>query len=282
MSRIIVVALFGAIVFANIKAIGYSDSLSLWIMLLAAIFLYMSLIKIHYNGKRALRVNSSKHSWLYGFLSDEPGLVGRLYASLVALTLAVTMGLMLKGLSLNHGVGVIVGVVVVASFILFPFINKPLSTGIIDRNVHGDIVRHGSEITRIIISVILLNFIFALALSGYDVHRFLANSIPIDSFPQFAARAAIEENGENLYTKFFVNLYLLLEYGKIAISQEAAKQVGVSDFYLFFLLLLVSNFLKMAPLSLSIVLFQKGLDASSRQLFFYLKWVCSPWCRDNK
>lgn len=246
--------LFGQVVFY-----GVSDLVTLAFVAVTAIFLFVSIRKIHTGYRRALRCSTQEGSWLYKFLSNEKSLGVKLISLLSSLFLSTILVVLVKGMVLQQGYVPFFVVIIVASLVLYGVVNGNVGESELDKNLNEDVSSYSKELVCIFYGTIILNFILSFSFSAYDTFNFKTSDVSFDNFTEKALEISINKNAFNEYTRIFVNAYILMDLVKVAMTKMFIDLFGVSNnFYGFYIVIFILNSFKFFAFSLSFVLLQKG------------------------
>jgi len=256
---------------------GVSDALSLLLLLMTAVLMFNATLKLQIGNKKALRANAKENSFLYAFLSKEKTISILIVSIFSSLTLSTVLVVILKGIVINHGVVALFILVGVISFAIFSLINKEsIASSVVDNNFQPDVAKHANELMYVVIVAVSLNVVLSLLLSAHDTMTLLNSNITFANFDQYAVEDSIEKNGSNYYTRIMTNLYIVLDYFKLAVTIKIldillpGMQDRVDWFYLFYLIVFLLNMMKLFAFSLSFVLLQKGMETGMRKPFVWV------------
>jgi len=284
------VAIITMLVFmlAQSLVFGSSDILSLLMVIIASAIIFNTTLKLQIGNKKALRANAKKNSWLYLLLSDEKSIVIKLFSLASSLIIAILLVMTLKGIVLNHGVISLFILIGIVSFTIFSFLNEnDAKSSFVDDNIQTDIARHANDLMHVVIVAVLLNLVLSMLLSAHDTISLLNNDITFNNFDQHAYDDRIEKNGNNHYTRIMINIFIVLDYLKLAVTTTVidifmpGKQDKEDLFYIFYIVVLLLNFMKLFAFSLSFVLMQKGMETSMKKIRILINKVYSE-SKDKK
>lgn len=267
MKKYIITALMMLILYGNAVLYGVNDVLVLCLILITSGILFVSIRKLHAGNKKMMRVNAKPGGVLYKYLSDDRTIMLTLLAVFSSLLLSTVLVILIKGLVLQQGYLPIFITIIIASLILYSFLNSDVQSELVERNIHDDIATHGNELARIIYSAVLLNLILALAFSAYDTFEFRTSDVSFDNFTDRAVENSIERTDSNTYSRIFINAYLLMDNIKIAMAKMFVELFEIEDnFYGFYIVILFLNMLKLFAFSISFVILQRGFDGTANKL----------------
>jgi len=107
----------------------------------------------------------------------------------------------------------------------------------------------------------MLNLILTLLFSGYDTAEFLHTNINFENFIDYAERDSIMANGYNAYGRKIINAFLLLDNLRIALGKFIAQDLfHIHNYWLFFIIIAISNFMKLMFFSWSYILLYLGFQ----------------------
>lgn len=256
---------------------GNSDTLSLFLILTSTVIMFNATLKLQIGNKKALRANAKENSYLYNFLGNEKSIFLILISFIVSLIFSVLLILILKGIIINHGIWTFFILIGAISFTIFTFLNKENSeSSSINNNLQSDIAKHANELMYVIIVALSLNFVLSLLLSAHDTMSLLNSDLTFENFDQYAVKEAIDKNNSNFYTRIMINLYIALDYFKLAVTTKIIDILipGMQDrenwFYLFYLVVFILNMMKLFAFSLAFVLMQKGMETGLGKILVIL------------
>ena len=269
-SMMLVLMLLQSLVF------GVSDTLSLILLLMTTGVMFNAILRLQIGNKKALRANAKENSFLYAFLSKEKTILILIISIFSSLVLSTVLVVILKGIVVNHGVVALFLLVSVISFAIFSLVNKEsIASSVVDDNFQPDVAKHANELMYVVIVAVSLNVVLSLLLSAHDTISLLNSNITFANFDQYAVEDSIEKNGSNYYTRIMTNLYIVLDYFKLAVTIKIIDILlpGMEDrvdwFYLFYFIVFILNIMKLFAFSLSFVLLQKGMETGMRRPFFW-------------
>lgn len=267
MKKYILTAIMTGLMIGQAYFFGVSDFVVLGFVAVTAVFIYISLIKLYEGNRKTLRIYSKDGSMLHTFLSRDRTVLMRLAALISSLILSGILVFLVKGMVLQQGYLPFFTVIVVASLILYSFVNELMAPALINENLHQDISAHGNEVLRLFYAAMILNVILALAFSAHDTFAFKTSDVNFNNFTDKAVEQSFEKTESNHYSRIFINAYLLMDYAKIALTKVFVDLFDLNDnFYGFYIVISVLNLFKMFAFSLSFVLLQKGFDGAANAL----------------
>ncbi len=246
---------------------GVSDWLVALFVITTAGFVYFSMIRLYSGNRKILAMYSQPNSMLYNFLSRDRTFFMRVAAFFSSLILSSILVLLVKGMVLQQGYTPFFVVIVFSSLILYTFVNKPISSTLVNENINQEISSHGNELVRIFYAAVVLNIVLALAFSAHDTFEFKVSDVNFNNFTDRAVEQSFEKTDANHYSRVFINAYLLMDYAKIALAKVFVNLIELQDsFYIFYCVIFALNLFKMFGFSVSFVLLQKGLDGTATLL----------------
>lgn len=282
-STMLVFMLFQSIVF------GVSDILSLILIMVSTAIIFNSTLKLQVGNKKALRANAKKNSFLYNLLSNEKSLITKVVSLVVSLVFSVLLILILKGIIINHGVWALFIIIGGVSFTIFSILNKEkIENDSVNNNLQHDVAEHANEFMYVVLVALSLNIVLSLLLSAHDTMSLLNSDINFSNFDQYSVNDSIEKNGSNYYTRIMINLYIVLDYFKLAVTTKIidimipGMQDRVSWFYLFYVVVFILNMMKLFAFSLAFVLMQKSMETGMRKMQIFLNKKIQKYKEKNK
>jgi len=256
---------------------GLNDMGSLALMLISVIVIFNTILKLQLGNRRAIRAKAKKDSWLYRFLSKESSLWMKIVSLFSSIIFAVILTVVLKGIIISHGYVALFLIIISVSFVIFGFLREDNTTSsTVSDNLQSDIANHANNVLHIFIVAVLLNVILALLLSAHDTMFLLNSDITFLNFDNIAVHSAVEKTDSNHFTRLMINLYLLLDTFKLAVTTKIIDVMipGMNDrvdlFYLFYGTIFLLNMMKLFGFSIAFVLFQKGLEVITDNLVNFL------------
>lgn len=254
------------------------DLISLFLILITTVIMYSVVLELQVGNKKALRVNSKKGSFIYNVLSNDKTIWTKLMSFVVSFFFAFILVVILKGIVLNHGIISFLVIITLTSLIIFTFLNNESGSETVKANLADDLANHANNFLYLFVVAISLNVILSLLMSAHDLFSFLNSNVNFQNFDQKAASEQVEKTGYNDFTRPIMNLYILLDFFKIAIANQfMASVLNISTeqkvyyFYVFYLFVFILNMFKLFAFSLSFVLLQKGLEKSARKSIPYIQ-----------
>lgn len=267
-----------------------NDIYSLLLVLLTSLIMFNVILELQAGNKKVLRVNTKEGSFLHTFLSKDKTIFMKLLAFLASFFMAFLLVLILKGIVNSHGIIAFTVIIMIISLSLFSVINNKNAgkNSTIDSELATDLANHANNFINVLSLAAMLNIALSMVLSAHDVMMFLNNNITFSNFDEFASKAAVIENDNNHISRNLMNLYILMDYFKLASASQIMILFGVdlSDkqnyFYLFYLLVFFMNMLKLFAFSLSFVFLQKGLEQFSIRLMPFIQGFINKSKKFNK
>lgn len=274
MKKYILTALMLLVLYGQAYFYGVNDWLVLIFIFVTAVFIYVSVIKLHSGNRKMLRVNAKPGSWLYEFLSKDATVAMQFVALFSSLVLSTILVILVKGMILQQGYLPFFVVIVIASLVLYSFVNVNIQPGLVDNNLNGDIAQHGNELARLFYAAIILNLMLSFAFSAYDTFEFKTTDINFGNFTDKAVESSYEKTDLNEYSRIFINAYLLMDYVKVALAKMFVDLFRLNDnFYGFYVVIFTLNMFKLFAFSFSFVMLQRGFDAIADLLVPHVKKV---------
>lgn len=267
MKKYILTAIMTLLLITQAYFFGVSDLMVLVFIGITAGFIYSTLIRMYEGNRKVLYAHARSDSLLHAFLSRERMLLMRFIVVLMSLFLSSILVFLIKGMVLQQGYSAFFFVIVVASLLLYRFVNEPyLPNPTKDTEYHATSA-HGNEMLRIFYAVMILNLMLAAVFSAHDTFIFKTSDVDFNNFTDKAVEQSIERNESNDYSRILVNAYLLMDYAKVALTKVLVSLFSLEDnFYGFYMIISVLNLFKMIAFSFSFVLLQKGFDGAATAL----------------
>lgn len=262
------------LIFFQAYFLGTSDLASLILLMLSTVIIFRTLLKLQTGNKRAIRANSKEGSFLYRFLSEEKTFFLISISFIASLISSIIMVLILKGITFNHGYWGLFIIMGLISLTVFSFLsNDKTTSSTVNNNLQDDVGKHANNMLQIILTAIILNFSLSFILSAHDTMSLLNSHITLNDFEDFALKNSVERSDilNNYYSRLMINLYLLLDAFKLALTTQIidilipSMEERLDWFYLFYGVVFVLNMMKLFLFSFAFVLLQKGLESFSRK-----------------
>lgn len=256
-----------------------SDLLTGILVLITAIIMYRVVFDFQASNRRVARVNTREGGVLHAFLSKDKSLFTMVLSFVISFFMAFILVLILKGMVNSHGSFIFSIIIAVASISAYRFLNKGERTSeLADRELASDLANHANKVLNIIIIAFMLNLVLSLGLSAHDTFVYLTNDVTFENFDKRIVNSphVVVDNGSNTYSMVFMNLYIVMENFKLAISSQLLESLGVSleqkhsYFYVIYFSIFFLNMFKLFTFSLSFVLLQKGFERFSTDLTPYV------------
>lgn len=266
------------LMFSQATFFGEDDWVSLIFIAITTVIIFKTLLKLQTGNKKALRANAKKGSFLYNFLSGErtPFLI--LFSFSASLISSIIMVLILKGITFNHGYWGLFFVIGIISFTIFSFItDENASSAVVADNLQEDVSSHANNMLQIIFTAIALNFALSFILSAHDTMSLLSSHISIANFENIALEHAVDKLEGNHYTRLMINLYLLLDAFKLALTTQIIDILvpnmdeRLDWFYVFYIVVFILNMMKLFFFSFAFVLLQRGMIPYVKMLRNFIK-----------
>jgi hypothetical protein len=279
MEKYVLTGLLCSILFIQERIFGFNDYLAVVFLCIYVSFFFVTLAKLHAGGRRMLRVNALQDSWLYRVLSRESTFSMKIYVAISSLILGSIFTVLVKGMVLQKGHFVFFSIVIFSCILLHPFINRKISSELVDRNLNEDIAQHGSELVRILYASIFLTIVLSIVFSLFETIEFINSSVDLSNFGQKTLDVSYAKTEDNEYSRIFINAYLLVDNLKIALAKAILGGFELQEnFAGLYMAILLLNILKLFAFSVSFVILLKGLESTSN---FLTPFALSIYSRDT-
>lgn len=243
--------------------VGKNDWLTLLLILITALIIWYMTASLWYSKKQMLNLYLKEQSFLQRLIKKRNTPWQILVCTLLAILLSILFTITTKGIILSHGYPIFL-IALLAFNITYQTIrstNKTKNLGIVENNLNEYLAKHGILILKILAPALMLNLILTLLFSGYDTAEFLHTNINFENFIDYAEADSIMANGYNPYGRKIINAFLLLDNLRIALGKFIAQDLfQIHNYWLFFLIIAISNFMKLMFFSWSYILLYLGFE----------------------
>jgi len=252
---------------------GSSDAMSVVFILLSTFIIFATIFDIQRGHRLTLRAHTKEGGFLHGFLSQKKPVLLYIVSFIGALIASVMLMVTMKVLIIKQGYWAFFLILFITSFLIHSLLNfKDIRSGQISNNLQQDIANHANNIISILILVIVLNLFLVACLSAHDTMTQISSNVTFENFDEYTVHKSIEQNGNNHYTRIMINLYLLVDYTKEALTNKIMEilipdmQDRLNAYYQFYIVTFILNFVKLLPFVLSFVLMQRGIETYATQI----------------
>jgi len=243
--------------------VGRNDGLTLLLILITALFIWYMTATLWYSKKQMLNLYFKEQSFLQKLLKKRNTPWQILVCTLLAILLSILFTITTKGIILSHGYTIFL-IALFTFNITYQIIRNTNESGnisIVENNLNEYLAKHGILILKILAPALMLNLILTLLFSGYDTAEFLNTNINFENFIDYAEADSIMANGYNAYGRKIINAFLLLDNLRIALGKFIAQDLfHIHNYWLFFLIIAISNFMKLMFFSWSYILLYLGFE----------------------
>ena len=243
--------------------VGRNDGLTLLLILITALFIWYMTATLWYSKKQMLNLYFKEQSFLQKLLKKRNTPWQILVCTLLAILLSILFTITTKGIILSHGYTIFL-IALFTFNITYQIIRNTNESGnisIVENNLNEYLAKHGILIIKILAPALMLNLILTLLFSGYDTAEFLNTNINFENFIDYAEADSIMANGYNAYGRKIINAFLLLDNLRIALGKFIAQDLfHIHNYWLFFLIIAISNFMKLMFFSWSYILLYLGFE----------------------
>ena len=243
--------------------VGQNDWLTLLLILITALFIWYMTASLWYSKKQMLNLYLKEQSFLQKLIKKRNTPWQILVCTLLAILLSILFTITTKGIILSHGYPIFL-ITLLTFNITYQTIrstNKTENLGIVENNLNEYLAKHGILILKILAPALMLNLILTLLFSGYDTAKFLNTNINFENFIDYAEADSIMANGYNAYGRKIINAFLLLDNLRIALGKFIAQDLfHIHNYWLFFIIIAISNFMKLMFFSWSYILLYLGFQ----------------------
>ena len=243
--------------------VGQNDWLTLLLILITALFIWYMTASLWYSKKQMLNLYLKEQSLLQKLIKKRNTPWQILVCTLLAILLSILFTITTKGIILSHGYTIFL-IALLTFNITYQIIRNTNESGnisIVENNLNEYLAKHGILIIKILAPALMLNLILTLLFSGYDTAKFLNTNINFENFIDYAEADSIMANGYNPYGRKIINAFLLLDNLRIALGKFIAQDLfQIHNYWLFFLIIAISNFMKLMFFSWSYILLYLGFQ----------------------
>lgn len=243
--------------------VGQNDWLTLLLILITALFIWYMTASLWYSKKQMLNIYLKEQSLLQKLIKKRNTPWQILVCTLLAILLSILFTITTKGIILSHGYTIFL-IALLTFNITYQIIRNTNESGnisIVENNLNEYLAKHGILIIKILAPALMLNLILTLLFSGYDTAEFLNTNINFENFIDYAEADSIMANGYNAYGRKIINAFLLLDNLRIALGKFIAQDLfHIHNYWLFFIIIAISNFMKLMFFSWSYSLLYLGFQ----------------------
>lgn len=243
--------------------VGQNDWLTLLLILITALFIWYMTASLWYSKKQMLNLYLKEQSFLQKLIKKRNTPWQILVCTLLAILLSILFTITTKGIILSHGYTIFL-IALLTFNITYQIIRNTNESGnisIVENNLNEYLAKHGILIIKILAPALTLNLILTLLFSGYDTAKFLNTNINFENFIDYAEADSIMANGYNAYGRKIINAFLLLDNLRIALGKFIAQDLfHIHNYWLFFIIIAISNFMKLMFFSWSYILLYLGFE----------------------
>ena len=243
--------------------VGKNDWLTLLLILITTLIIWYMTATLWYSKKQMLNLYLKEQSLLQKLIKKRNTPWQILVCTLVAILLSILFTITTKGIILSHGYTIFL-IALLTFNITYQIIRNTNESGnisIVENNLNEYLAKHGILIIKILAPALTLNLILTLLFSGYDTAKFLNTNINFENFIDYAEEDSIMANGYNAYGRKIINAFLLLDNLRIALGKFIAQDLfQIHNYWLFFLIIAISNFMKLMFFSWSYILLYLGFQ----------------------
>ena len=243
--------------------VGRHDGLTLLLILITAAFIWYMTASLWYSKRQLLNIYLKEQSFLQRLIKKRNTPWQILVCTLLSLLLGILFTITAKGIILAHGYTILLVPLYLYNTAsnLIRRENPIAHPAILENHLNENLARHGILLINIFIPALLLNLLLTLLFSGYDTAEFLNTNINFENFIDYAERDSIMANGYNPYGRKIINAFLLLDNLRIALGKFIAQDLfQIHNYWLFFLIIAISNFMKLMFFSWSYILLYLGFE----------------------
>ena len=237
--------------------------LTLLLILITALFIWYMTASLWYSKKQMLNIYLKEQSLLQKLIKKRNTPWQILVCTLLAILLSILFTITTKGIILSHGYTIFL-IALLTFNITYQIIRNTNESGnisIVENNLNEYLAKHGILIIKILAPALMLNLILTLLFSGYDTAEFLNTNINFENFIDYAEADSIMANGYNAYGRKIINAFLLLDNLRIALGKFIAQDLfHIHNYWLFFIIIAISNFMKLMFFSWSYILLYLGFQ----------------------
>ncbi|AKJ94946.1 hypothetical protein TVD_06045 [Thioalkalivibrio versutus] len=294
----------------SVLSFGVNDWFSLLMLLASIMFLYPTILVGQMTLRNVAKTAVQEDSALYAFLNKPKTVPQQLFSFVVAVVLGVSFLTVSKGIVINHGLLPVVFIVfflawwISGRLVAHPnlavlegrHLNRKALVATVSDEESSDRDGPSADVSflSLFAAILVLNLLLAMLLSAKDLFTFFTTDVTISNFRSYAAGYGVEAGAFNSVSRVFINVYVLFESFKLAAANEIVSALGFdksgshSAYYLFYMLVLVFNVLKLLAFSVPLVFLQRGLLVWGFYIFEvpgkrvgrvvepYMRWLISP------
>ena len=243
--------------------VGQNDWLTLLLILITALFIWYMTASLWYSKKQMLNLYLKEQSLLQKLIKKRNTPWQIVVCTLLAILLSILFTITTKGIILSHGYPIFL-IALLTFNITYQIIRNTNESGnisIVENNLNEYLAKHGILILKILAPALMLNLSLTLLFSGYDTAKFLNTNINFENFIDYAEADSIMANGYNAYGRKIINAFLLLDNLRIALGKFIAQDLfHIHNYWLFFIIIAISNFMKLMFFSWSYILLYLGFQ----------------------
>ena len=243
--------------------VGRHDGLTLLLILITAAFIWYMTASLWYSKRQLLNIYLKEQSFLQRLIKKRNTPWQILVCTLLSLLLGILFTITAKGIILAHGYTILLVPLYLYNTAsnLIRRENPIAHPAILENHLNENLARHGILLINIFIPALLLNLLLTLLFSGYDTAEFMTTNINFENFIDYAEADSIMANGHNPYGRKIVNAFLLLDNLRIALGKFIAQELfHIHSYWLFYLIIAISNFMKLMFFSWAYILLSLGFE----------------------
>ena len=243
--------------------VGRHDGLTLLLILITAAFIWYMTASLWYSKRQLLNIYLKEQSFLQRLIKKRNTPWQILVCTLLSLLLGILFTITAKGIILAHGYTILLVPLYLYNTAsnLIRRENPIAHPAILENHLNENLARHGILLINVFIPALLLNLLLTLLFSGYDTAEFMTSNINFENFIDYAEADSIMANGHNPYGRKIVNAFLLLDNLRIALGKFIAQELfHIHSYWLFYLIIAISNFMKMMFFSWAYILLCLGFE----------------------
>lgn len=265
----------------TVLSFGTNDWFSFFMLISSVFFLYPTVLVGQMTLRNVAKTAVDKESVIYAFLNKPKTFPQQVFSGFVALVLGVSFLTIAKGIELNHGLIPVLLIIFILTWLVSGrLVTNPGLSDLEARHLRKEATTASAKIQNedgdersspeasflgLFAAILALNFLFAMLLSGKDLFTFYLSDVTFSNFRSAALERGVESGSWNSISRVFINIYVIFESFKIAAANEFLlafdfnKTTNSSAYYLFYLLVLVFNILKLLAFTVPLVFMQRGL-----------------------
>lgn len=250
--------LVGFVVILNLT-FGKNDYVSPFFLIMASWLIFLRV----YDLRMGLRSFSAdlfrKDSTMYRFLSKERSVPQFLLAAFFSVSLAIGMAVVLKTLTIVHSSFVVILIFSITCFAMRFFSSKDLVSegmkGTVKNKKNGGTIQ---GLVRVVFCFLILNSALVVFLTAHDTHMFYNNEAGFSDFHEVAGSRAVHLSDYNFMSGPLINLSIILDSFRSSAVNEFMDAYDIDrgpvTYFMFFVVMMMMNFIKIIPFSLGAVL----------------------------